>query len=147
MIRSLTSGGLPFLLPMLLLSLGVFIVPFGVLAAYSLTAGDPPGLFGNYVAFLSDPFNVGVVVDTIDCQSQIGSGSLPIERLPSVAVRIQPSGTKKGRGAALKRLAEKFRSLPVPVIGRIQDDAFLLDLRCLDDEAGFVANLATLRTA
>ncbi len=88
-----------------------------------------------------------VVVDTIDCQSQIGSGSLPIERLPSVAVRIQPSGTKKGRGAALKRLAEKFRSLPVPVIGRIQDDAFLLDLRCLEDADGFVAQLAKLKEA
>lgn len=66
MIASLKSGGLPFLLPMLMLSLGVFIVPFGVLAAYSLTAGGTPGLFGNYVAFLSDPFNVGVVIDTIE---------------------------------------------------------------------------------
>ena len=65
MIQSLKSGGLPFLLPMLLLSVGVFIVPFGVLAAYSLTAGDTPGLFGNYADFLSDSFNVRVVVDTI----------------------------------------------------------------------------------
>ncbi|MDR3470366.1 MAG: ABC transporter permease [Devosia sp.] len=59
------SSGLPFLLPMLLLSIGVFIVPFGVLALYSLLAGDSPGLFGNYVAFLSDTFNVEVVIDTI----------------------------------------------------------------------------------
>lgn len=58
-------GGLPFLLPMLLLSLGFFIVPFGMLAAFSLTDGDAPGLFGNYVEFFSDPFNVGVAVDTI----------------------------------------------------------------------------------
>ena len=65
MIDSLKSGGLPFLLPMLLLSFGAFIVPFGVLAAYSLMAGDAPGLFGNYVVFLSDPFNVGVVINTI----------------------------------------------------------------------------------
>ena len=43
MIASFKSGGLPFLLPMLMLSLGVFIVPFAVLAAYSLTAGDAPG--------------------------------------------------------------------------------------------------------
>lgn len=58
-------SGLPFLLPMLLLSLGFFIVPFGMLAAFSLTTGDAPGLFGNYVEFFSDPFNVGVAVDTI----------------------------------------------------------------------------------
>jgi len=65
MIGSFKSGGVPFLLPMLLLSLVAFIVPFGVLTAYSLAAGDNPGPFGNYVAFLSDSFNVGVVVDTI----------------------------------------------------------------------------------
>jgi putative spermidine/putrescine transport system permease protein len=59
------SSGLPFLLPMLLLSICVFIVPFGVLALYSLLAGDTPGLFSNYVNFLSDPFNVAVVLDTI----------------------------------------------------------------------------------
>ena len=49
----------------------------------------------------------------------------------------------KGLGAALKRLAASFRSLPVPVIGRIQDDAFWLDLRCLepDTEAAFLAQL------
>jgi L-seryl-tRNA(Ser) seleniumtransferase len=28
------------------------------------------------------------------------------------------------------------------VIGRIEDDAFVLDLRCLEDEAAFVGNLA-----
>lgn len=65
MIASLKLDGIPFLLPMVLLSIGVFIVPFGVLAAYSLLAGDTPGLFGNYLTFLSDPFNVGVVIDTI----------------------------------------------------------------------------------
>jgi putative spermidine/putrescine transport system permease protein len=65
MIASLKSAGLAFLMPMLLLSFGAFIVPFGVLAVYSLTAGDAPGLFGNYVAFLSDPFNLDVVIDTV----------------------------------------------------------------------------------
>jgi hypothetical protein len=31
------------------------------------------------------------------------------------------------------------------VIGRIVDNGLLLDLRCLDDEAEFVANLSALR--
>ncbi|MCB1550099.1 MAG: ABC transporter permease, partial [Hyphomicrobiaceae bacterium] len=65
MINALKSGGLPFLLPMLLLSFGLFVVPFGVLAAYSLLAGDTPGLFGNYATFLGEPFNVSVVINTI----------------------------------------------------------------------------------
>jgi len=30
------------------------------------------------------------------------------------------------------------------VIGRIQDDAFILDLRCLEDEESFIAQLPGL---
>jgi L-seryl-tRNA(Ser) seleniumtransferase len=37
-----------------------------------------------------------------------------------------------------------LRNLPVPVVGRIENGALILDLRCLDDEDAFVANLATL---
>ena len=32
----------------------------------------------------------------------------------------------------------------MPVIGRIRDGALLLDLRCLDDEAAFAAQLGGL---
>ena len=78
-------------------------------------------------------------VSVIECQSQIGSGSLPIERLLSAALAIKPEGKKTG--AALKKIAEEFRRLPVPVIGRIQDDAFILDLRCLEDVDGFLEQL------
>ena len=41
-------------------------------------------------------------------------------------------------------LAAAFRSLPIPVIGHIKDGALVLDLRCLDDEEGFLAQLAQL---
>ena len=34
--------------------------------------------------------------------------------------------------------------LPVPVIGRLQDGAFLLDLRCLEAEEEFAKNLSFL---
>lgn len=58
-------SALPFLLPMLLLSVGGFIVPMGVLAVYSVSAGTNPGILGNYVAFLGDTFNLGVVINTV----------------------------------------------------------------------------------
>jgi L-seryl-tRNA(Ser) seleniumtransferase len=45
----------------------------------------------------------------------------------------------------LTSLAAGLRRLPIPVIGRIENGALLLDLRCLEDKAGFVANLATLK--
>ena len=80
------------------------------------------------------------------CQSQIGSGSLPTERLKSVALVIRPTATK-GIGTALKWLATAFRALPMPVIGRIQDDAFWLDLRCLEaeNEGTFTNQLTALQ--
>ncbi len=86
-------------------------------------------------------------VDKVACRSQIGSGALPVDLLPSVALRIRPVVAGRGQGRALKRLAAAFRALPVPVIGRVQNDAFLLDLRCLEDEAGFLDQLSHLDLA
>lgn len=83
-------------------------------------------------------------VETTVCHSQIGSGSLPIERLPSVAIAVKPVDQKKSGGAALNRLAASFRKLPMPVIGRIHDGALLFDLRCLEDEAQFIGQLKQL---
>jgi L-seryl-tRNA(Ser) seleniumtransferase len=83
-------------------------------------------------------------VDKVECRSQIGSGALPVDLLPSVALRIRPVVAGRGHGRALKRLVAAFRALPVPVIGRVQNDAFLLDLRCLEDEAAFVDQLSHL---
>lgn len=77
------------------------------------------------------------------CASQIGSGALPLETLPSAALALVPPGDS---GRALNALAAALRELSVPVIGRIADGALLLDLRCLEDEAGFLASLAALDT-
>lgn len=73
--------------------------------------------------------------------SQIGSGSLPVDRLPSQALAIAPL-RKKGGG--LRALETALRQLPIPVIGRIADGMLWLDLRCLDDEAAFTAQLGEL---
>ena len=82
-------------------------------------------------------------VEAAPCQSQIGSGSLPVERLASAALRLAPAAPRRGSGA-VDRLARAFRALPRPVVGRVQDGALWLDLRTLDDEAGFVAQLDRL---
>ncbi|MFH7043145.1 L-seryl-tRNA(Sec) selenium transferase [Paucibacter sp. JuS9] len=77
---------------------------------------------------------------------QIGSGSLPIERLPSAGLAIAPISAK-GQGRALERLSSALRSLPLPVIGRIAEDQLWLDLRCLDDEALLRVQLPLLQEA
>jgi len=82
-------------------------------------------------------------VAVADCASQVGSGALPQETIPSAGVAIRPAAAR-GAGRALAALAAAFRALPVPVIGRIADDALLLDLRCLEDGAGFLRNLSAL---
>jgi L-seryl-tRNA(Ser) seleniumtransferase len=82
-------------------------------------------------------------IDVVDCASQIGSGALPLETLPSAALAMRPR-MQRGAGQALARLAIALRQLPVPVIGRIENGAQILDLRCLEDEAAFASNLAEL---
>ena len=86
-------------------------------------------------------------VETVDCESQIGSGAAPTRTLPSKGVALRPLTGRRGGGAALKRLLAAFRALPVPVLGRVHDGALVLDLRCLEDEAGFVDQLAQLSFA
>jgi len=81
---------------------------------------------------------------TVDrTQAQVGSGALPIDRLDSAGLKLTRPGVRRS-GKALKMLARTFRELPIPVIGRIADDALWFDLRCLEDEAEFVDNLQAL---
>ena len=46
--------------------------------------------------------------------------------------------------AVTRELDKAEKPLPVPVVGRIEKDALLFDLRCLEDVDGFLANLAKL---
>jgi L-seryl-tRNA(Ser) seleniumtransferase len=78
-----------------------------------------------------------------DVNSQIGSGSLPVEVIPSAALSIR---CVNGADAPLRSLFEQLRTLPRPVIGRLSNGALLLDLRCLEptDEDQFLEQIAEL---
>ena len=92
-------------------------------------------LAGRLAPAVAKAYSGRAAVSVVDCASQIGSGAMPVENLPSAGLRLVPV-----TGGA-DRLARQLRQLPIPVIGRIADGAVLLDLRCLEDEAGFVAQL------
>jgi L-seryl-tRNA(Ser) seleniumtransferase len=85
-------------------------------------------------------------VEVIDMAGQIGSGSLPVETLPSAGLAIRPV-ERKAVGRALDALATALRGLPTPVIGRIADDQLLLDLRCLEQPERLTDQLSRLQQA
>jgi L-seryl-tRNA(Ser) seleniumtransferase len=75
--------------------------------------------------------------------SQIGSGALPVDRLPSYGLTVRRA---RGRRSSLERLDDALRALPCPVIGRLAEQALWLDLRCLEesDEAEFARQWSKL---
>lgn len=73
------------------------------------------------------PGDPALEVEVVRCASQAGSGSLPARELPSWGVRVRSADLSAGDLAAALRRGEP------PVLGRVADDALLLDVRTLDD--------------
>ena len=93
----------------------------------------------NVSSHLGDSYRV----ETASVSSQIGSGALPVEVLPSAALSITAAN---GEDEPLRSLAQRLRQLPKPVIGRLHNGALLLDLRCLEPihEDAFIEQLSEL---
>ena len=67
-------------------------------------------------------------VDVVSCESQIGGGSLPMERIPSMAVAIRP------KYESVSALEDQMRHLTVPMIPRTVNDTIMLDVRTIETE-------------
>ena len=81
---------------------------------------------------LQAALGAGYEVSAEPMMSQIGSGALPVDQLPSHGLAIRAAATGRVSNA-LGVLEQRLRALPLPVIGRVAQDALWLDLRCLDD--------------
>jgi len=57
--------------------------------------------------------------------AQIGSGALPTEELPTVVIAVEHAKL------SADAVAKKFRAAAPPILGRVKDDRFLLDLRTI----------------
>ena len=67
-------------------------------------------------------------IDIVDLSSKAGGGSLPFLELPSKCLRI------KIDGLSANVLELKMRTNSPPIIGRIEEDAFIIDPRTLQNE-------------
>lgn len=83
---------------------------------------------------------LGAVATVRPCASAVGGGSLPGETLPSFAVALQVPH--------LDQVAAALRRGTPPVVGRIGDDALLLDMRTVlpHQESALVSALHTALT-
>jgi L-seryl-tRNA(Ser) seleniumtransferase len=83
---------------------------------------------------------VGAEASVVEARSTVGGGSLPGETLPSFAVSIGPA-----RGRSVTALLAALRNGSPAVIGRIEGDRVLLDLRTVDpaDDEHLVAAVRT----
>ena len=83
-------------------------------------------------------------VKIIKCKSQIGSGSLPVELLPSYGIKISALNIKRNSNKFLQNMSKKFRELPIPIIGRLSKDSLIFDCRCLESETLIIKQLEKL---
>jgi L-seryl-tRNA(Ser) seleniumtransferase len=88
---------------------------------------------------LQDRLGAEFRCEIIESSSQIGSGALPTEELATIAIRVTHPRI------SADSIADIFRRAKPPIIGRISDDAFQLDLRTIDDPAVFAAKFPPIR--
>mgnify|MGYP001345556514 FL=1 len=85
-------------------------------------------------------------VKIIKCKSQIGSGSLPVELLPSYGIKISAKNLKRNSNKFLQNISKKFRELPIPIIGRLSKDSLIFDCRCLENTTLIIKQIEKLNS-
>ncbi|MDH3973980.1 MAG: L-seryl-tRNA(Sec) selenium transferase [Deltaproteobacteria bacterium] len=86
---------------------------------------------------LSKKLSANIKIEITKTLSEPGSGSLPGESIPSLALAIKHKKLSAGKIASI------FRMSNPPIIGRIYKNTFLLDLRCIDNVDDIVPNTIT----
>jgi L-seryl-tRNA(Ser) seleniumtransferase len=70
--------------------------------------------------------------------SEVGSGSLPEAKLETVVLALTPYQWN------LQKIASRFRENKPPIIGRIHQNKFLLDMRTVDDVQSILPNFGDI---
>lgn len=62
------------------------------------------------------------------CESQIGGGALPLEKISSTAVAI------RSEICSASEMEKRMRALPTPIIGRMINGVWAMDMRTIEEE-------------
>jgi L-seryl-tRNA(Ser) seleniumtransferase len=84
------------------------------------------------VALLRRALGAEYTVELVDAECEIGSGAQPTATVASKAVAIRHAHRSPNV------IAARFRASEPPIIGRVADDRFLLDLRCIRHAADLI---------
>jgi len=79
-------------------------------------------------------------LEVVPTHTTVGGGALPLAELPGFGIALKPSNI------SLNRLSAKLRQCTPPIVGRIQDDAFIIDPRTLhsDEESQLITGISTV---
>jgi L-seryl-tRNA(Ser) seleniumtransferase len=98
-----------------------------MLTATRAEIGERAAALARRLAGLGDP---RLEVIPRDLPSKSGGGALPLVELPSACLALRVAGV------SANQLERRMRLNEPPVIGRIEEDAFVVDLRTLQPEEG-----------
>jgi len=70
-------------------------------------------------------------VQVSETVSRVGGGAMPECNLASWAVELQPLAM------SVSTMEKRFRRLPIPIIGRIENEKYLIDARTIQEREIF----------
>jgi L-seryl-tRNA(Ser) seleniumtransferase len=108
-----------------------------VLRWLTRSLGDMEAIGHATAAALAEQLGPGHVVTVVPSEAEAGSGALPVAPLESRALAVEHPDRSP------EEIAARFRAARPPVLGRIHEGRFLLDLRGVFAPADLLVDLAT----
>lgn len=93
----------------------------------AMLSATPDQLKGRAEVLCGMMTGAGIAAEVVPTEGQVGGGSVPTQMLKSFAVAVQPAGVN------LDQLETNLRLGTPAIVGRINHDRFLLDVRTLRD--------------
>jgi L-seryl-tRNA(Ser) seleniumtransferase len=97
------------------------------LTAFTRPLRDLEAIAARALPALQNAVGDGFRLSVEDSTAQIGSGALPAEELPTKVIAIEHAQVNA------QQIADRFRHANPPIVGRIHEGRFLLDLRTIFD--------------